>query len=135
MDSLFWKNLEKARERTGIERKAIEQECNLANNAFTQGLRRNSSPSVDISYRLAKAVGMTVEELVGGEAGLEYVLRIVRNNPRAVRVPDRIFPVVECLLLLDDKELRAILANVKELTSDRVEILPKQPPLIKKKKK
>jgi transcriptional regulator with XRE-family HTH domain len=119
MASLFWNNLEKAREKAGIERKAIERECNLANNAFSQGLKRNSSPSVDLSYLLAKTVGTTVEELVDGNAGLEYVLRIVRNNPRAVRVPDRIFPIVECLLFLNDKELRAILANVRELTSDK----------------
>ena len=119
MASLFWNNLEKAREKAGIERKAIEKECNLANNAFSQGLKRNSSPSVDLSYQLAKTVGMTVEELVDGRTGLEYVLKIVRNNPKAVRVPDRIFPIVEYLLFLNDKELRAILANVKELASDR----------------
>jgi transcriptional regulator with XRE-family HTH domain len=132
MASLFWNNLEKARKNAGIERKAIEKGCGLANNAFSQGLRRNSSPSVDLSYHLAKTVGMTIEELVDGGAGLEYVLRIVRNNPRAVRVPDRIFPVVEYLLLLDDKELRAILANVKELASDKKRLSREQQRLLVK---
>jgi len=119
-DSSFWKNLDEARERAGIERKAIEIECDLANNAFTQGLKRKSSPSVDHAYSLAKAVGIiTMEELVDGKTGLEYVLGIVKNNPRAINVPDRIFPIVKYLLLLDERELRAILANVKELASDK----------------
>ena len=128
MTSLFWKNFENARIKAGIERKAIEQECKLANNAFSQGLKRGSSPSVDLSYQLAKAIGITIEELVDAETGFEYVLRIVRNNPKAVRVPDRIYPIVKCLLLLDDKELRAILANVKELASDK----PKRQHLLEK---
>jgi len=130
--SSFWKNLDEAREKAGIERKAIERECNLANNAFTQGKKRGSSPSIDLAYLLAKAVGVTMEELADEQTGLEYVLEIVRNKSKIVNVPERIRPIVECLLLLDDRELRAILANVKELASDKPKPLKK--PLLSGKK-
>jgi transcriptional regulator with XRE-family HTH domain len=120
MESQFWNNLERARKKAGIERKAIEQECGLASNAFSQGLKRNSSPSVNISYRLAKTVGMTIEELVDAENGLKYVCEIAQNELGATHVPERILPIVKGLLRLNDKELRAILANVKELASDKV---------------
>ena len=76
-------------------------------------------PNVISGYAIARALETTVEELVDGEAGAEYVRKIVRNDPRAVQVPDRIFPIVKDLLLLDDKELRAIRANVEELAADK----------------
>jgi transcriptional regulator with XRE-family HTH domain len=119
MASLFWNNLEKAREKAGKERKAVEKECNLPNNAFTQGIKRGSSPSVDLAYRLAQAVGMSIEELVAGEAGAAYVRKVVRNDPRAIQVPDRIYPIVENLLLLNDTELKAVLASVEVTAADK----------------
>ena len=119
MTSLFWNNLENARLKAKKERKDIESECGLPNNAFTQGLKRKSSPSVDLAYKLAQAVGLTIEELVGGETGVGYVRRVIKNDPRAVQVPDRIFPIVEGLLLLDDRDLSGIYANVQALTTDK----------------
>jgi transcriptional regulator with XRE-family HTH domain len=119
MASLFWNSLEKAREKAGKERKAVEKECNLPNNAFTQGIKRQSSPSVDLAYRLAQAVGMSIEELVAGEAGAEYVRKIAKNDPWGIQVPDRIAPIVQSLLLLDDKELVGIRANVEALAADK----------------
>lgn len=119
MTSLFWNNLENERIKAKKERKDIEAECNLQNNAFTQGLKRKSSPSVDLAYKLAVAVNLTIEELVNGEAGLEYVRRVIKNDPRAVQVPEHIFPIVEGLLLLDDRDLSGILAHVDALTKEK----------------
>jgi len=119
MTSLFWKNLEDARIKANKERKYIEKECNLANNAFTQGLKRASSPSVDLAYRLAQAVGSTVEELVDGESGVNYVRRVIENDPRAIRVPERISSLVADILLLDDNELRMIRASVEAAAANK----------------
>ena len=115
MTSLFWKNLEDARIKAKKERKTIEKECNLANNAFTQGIKRASSPSVDLAYQLARAVGMTIEELVDGKAGAEYVRQMVKNDPGAIQVPDRISSIVKSLLLLEETELTGIRANAEAL--------------------
>jgi len=119
MTSLFWNNLEIARIKAQKERKNIEKECNLPNSAFTQGIKRGSSPSVDLAYQLAKTVRFTIEELVAGESGAEYVHNIVKNDPRAIQVPDRIAPIVDCLLVLDERDLAAILANVQSLAGDK----------------
>lgn len=119
MTSLFWNNLENARIKAQKERKTIEKECNLPNNAFTQGIKRGSSPSVDLAYQLAKTVNFTVEELVAGDEGVAYVRKINKNDPRSIQVPDRIYPIVECLLVLDDRDLSGILANVQTLAGDK----------------
>jgi len=78
-----------------------------------------TEPKVNDLYNVCKALKTTMEWLVDGDSGTEYIKTIIRNDPRAVQVPDRIFPIVERLLLLDDRELSGILANVQALTNNK----------------
>lgn len=87
--------------------------------SFNGWKRRGVLPRVNDALKIAKAMGITVEELIEGEAGVEYVRNIIKNDPRSVQVPDHIFPIVECLLLLDDRDLSGILANVAALTKEK----------------
>jgi hypothetical protein len=121
MRTNFWVNLDEARKVAGKERKAVIEECDLPNNAFTQGIRRKSDPGVSTAYRLARSVNKTIEELVDGEAGAEYVRKVAKNDPKAIQVPDRLSSIVEALLLLDEKELIGIRANVKALADAKRE--------------
>ena len=132
--SLFWENLENARIMARKERKDIEKECQLANNAFTQGIKIKSSPSVDLAYKLAKAVGITIEELVAGESGAEFVRKAVRNDPGAIQVPERIYHIVESLLLIDEDQLTGIRANVEALAL-RKKGKPEEAPGLERQKK
>jgi Trm5-related predicted tRNA methylase len=43
----------------------------------------------------------------------------MRNDPSTVQVPDRIYPIVECLLALSDRDLSGILAQVQTLARDK----------------
>ena len=45
--------------------------------------------------------------------------KIAKNDPRGIQVPDRIAPIVQSLLLLDDKELVGIRANVEALVANK----------------
>jgi DNA-binding XRE family transcriptional regulator len=107
--------MEKARIEAKKERKAIILECGLTPNAFSHGVQRKSDPGISTAYRLAQCVNKTIEELFDGEAGAEYVRKVVRNDSRAIQVPDRISSIVEDLLLLDENELIGIRANVEAL--------------------
>jgi hypothetical protein len=60
-------------------------------------------------------LNISIEELVDGELGAEYVRKVVKNDPRAIRVPDRLSSIVEDLLFLDENELIGIRANVEAL--------------------
>jgi hypothetical protein len=115
MKTEFWVNMEEARIEAKKERKAIILECGLTSNAFSRGLERKSDPGVSTAYRLARSVNKTIEELVDGEAGAEYVRKVVKNDPRAIQVPDRLSSIVEDLLFLDENELIGIRANVEAL--------------------
>ena len=81
--------------------------------------RRKVLPRANDALKIAKAMSITVEELIEDKIGIEYVKKIVKNDPKSIQVPERIFPIVECLLLLDDKELRGIRAHVEELAADK----------------
>ncbi len=80
---------------------------------------RGTEPKVNDLYKVCKVLGITIEWAVADEAGTEYVQKIVRNDPKSVQVPDRIFPIVENLLVLDDRDLTGILANVQALAKDK----------------
>ena len=77
-----------------------------------------TEPKVYDLYKVCKILMTTVEWLVDGETGAEHIRRIVRNDPKAIQAPDRIIPIVENLLLLNDKELKGIRALIEEMTAD-----------------
>ena len=77
-------------------------------------------PNVISVCAIARALETTVEELVDGEAGAEYVRKIVRNDPRAIQVPDRIRSIVEDMILIDDEnKLKGIGSLVESLVADK----------------
>jgi transcriptional regulator with XRE-family HTH domain len=76
-----------------------------------------TEPKVNDLYRVCKVLSVTMEWIVDGEAGAEYVRTVVRNDPFSVRVPDRIKDIVGNLLLLDDDELVGIRANAKAMAA------------------
>jgi hypothetical protein len=119
MDKLFWDRIKRFLGKMDKPDIWLIKNANLGKTAITNGKNKKTSPSVDIAYRCAKVLGTTVEELVDGEAGAEYVRKVVRNDPKAVQVPDRLSSVVQDLLLLDEKELRGIQANVEVLAADQ----------------
>jgi transcriptional regulator with XRE-family HTH domain len=78
-----------------------------------------TEPKVNDFYKVCKILSVTMEQIVDGKAGEDYVRKIVRNNPNDIQVPDRIYSLVKDILLLDDKELKGIRANVEALTEDK----------------
>jgi transcriptional regulator with XRE-family HTH domain len=78
-----------------------------------------TEPKVKDLYKVCKVLAVTMEWVVDGEAGTEYVRTIVRNDPFSVRVPDRIKDIVGNLLLLDEDELVGIAANAKAMAATK----------------
>jgi hypothetical protein len=113
MKTEFWPNMEKARIDAKKERKAIILECGLTSNAFSRGLERKSDPGVSTAYRLAKAVDKTIEELVDGEKGAEYVRQWARNQGGLWEPPPRVAGVMAILNGLDDDELAVVVGAMR----------------------
>lgn len=63
-------------------------------------------------YAVCKAVGITMEQAVDGEAGKEYVRNWVFNEAKVYRPPLRIADIVSDLLEMDDKSLAIIRGTI-----------------------
>jgi transcriptional regulator with XRE-family HTH domain len=111
----FWANMERARIEAKKERKAITSECGLTPNAFSRGLERKSDPGVSTAYRLARSVNKTIEELVDGEAGTQYLQEYIRAKGWGFSPPERIADIVEDVMGLSDDELIPIRGAIKAI--------------------
>jgi len=119
MTSSFWVNVSARLESLGKSQKWLAEMSNVGKTVINSGMTRKSSPSADNAFAIARVFEVSIEELLDKEAGVDYVRRTVRNDPGAIRVPDRIYPIVEDLLLLDDRDLSVILASSEALAKDK----------------
>jgi hypothetical protein len=115
MKTNFWLTLDQVRKEAGKERKAVIEECDLPNNAFTQGISRKSDPSVSTAYKCAKSVTTTVEELIDGKAGEQYLREYIQEKGWAFSPPPRIADIVKAVDGLTDEELVPIRGAIRAI--------------------
>jgi transcriptional regulator with XRE-family HTH domain len=126
MYSKFWNNVRErltdrnegqkwlARE-SGVGRTAINNGIAKLNKLEPKGREIKNSPSVDNSYAIARALAVTIEELVDGEAGAEYVRQWARQDGKVYRPPERIADIVDLLSRLTDRDLEVIRMSAKTM--------------------
>jgi hypothetical protein len=79
-----------------------------------------SPPKVPDMVKIARYLKTTVEELVDGEAGEQYLREYVREKAWAFSPPERIADIVDALQELSDDELAPIRGAIK-FTLDKKE--------------
>ena len=77
-------------------------------------------PKVYDLYKVCQTLDITIEWAVDGEAGTEYIKKAIKNDPYTIQVPDRILSIVKSLLLLSDRDLLGISANVEVLSKNKI---------------
>ena len=77
--------------------------------------RRVVLPRADEAIKIAKAMSTTVEELVDGEAGAEYVRKLYADKGLLWEPPTRIADIVVVLKALDDDTLETVRTMVLPL--------------------
>jgi hypothetical protein len=109
------KDVSNAMEQSGFAFRRAKQPGRIVESWISKS--RPYHPELLTAIALAKVLDTTVEELVDGDAGAEYVRKIAKNDPKAIQVPERLSSIVQDLLLLDEKELIGIRANVEALVA------------------
>jgi DNA-binding XRE family transcriptional regulator len=94
----------------------------LGKTAIVNGQRRQTSPSVDIAYRCAKVLQTTVEELVDGEAGVQYLREYIREAGWTFAPPERLADIVNALKDLSDHDLNIVRGTINGILGK--EIIP-----------
>jgi DNA-binding XRE family transcriptional regulator len=129
MDENFW---DRIKELLSVMDKPdiwLIKKAGLGKTAIINGQTKKTSPSVDIAYRCAKVLKTTVEELIDGEAGVQYLREYVRGKNWQFVPPKRIADIVEAIQELSDDELVPIRGAIKAIL-DKKEA-PGVPPEIK----
>jgi hypothetical protein len=83
--------------------------------SFSGWKKRSIYPRADEAIVLAKDMQTTVEELVDGEAGEEYLQEYVRDKGWRFSPPERIVDIVEAVSKLSNEELIPIRGAIKAL--------------------
>ena len=76
-----------------------------------------TEPKVNDLYKVCRVLETTMEWLIDGEDGSEYLREIIRNDPENIQVPDKYLPIMKNLLKLSDTELDGIRACVEVLAA------------------
>lgn len=63
----FWKNVDYVREYRNMTRKELAYKADFSLTSLSTGIARNSIPSADVAYRIAKTLNVSIEYLLIGK--------------------------------------------------------------------
>ena len=63
----FWKNVDYVREYRNMTRKELAYKADFSLTSLSTGIARNSIPSADVAYRIAKTLNVSIEYLLTGK--------------------------------------------------------------------
>ncbi len=64
----FWENVDAERDFQNISRKELAYKANFSLTSLSTGIIRNSIPSADVAYRIAKVLNVSIEYLLDGNS-------------------------------------------------------------------
>lgn len=64
----FWENVDAERDFQNISRKELAYKANFSLTSLSTGIIRNSIPSADVAYRIAKVLNVSIEYLLEGSS-------------------------------------------------------------------
>jgi len=124
MNSNFWDNIKKLLNSRNKPDIWLIKEAKLGKTAIINGQNRNTVPSADKAYRIACALEVTVEELLDGEDGVEYVRQLFADKGLLWEPPRRIADIVEVLNAVDDITLDTVRTMVLPLKEKKGDAMP-----------
>lgn len=63
----FWENVDYIREYRDMSRKELAYKAGFSLTSLSTGIKRNSIPSADVAYRIAKTLNVSIEYLLTGK--------------------------------------------------------------------
>ncbi|MDR1901169.1 MAG: helix-turn-helix domain-containing protein [Treponema sp.] len=126
MGSMFWENTRKHLNNLEKTQIWLAGASKVGKTVINSGIARKSSPTVDNAYKISRVFQVTIEELLDGEAGMDYVRQWARQDGKVYQPPERIADIVDLLNKLSDRDLGVIKKSVKAMLGTDEE--PKEEP-------
>jgi SOS-response transcriptional repressor LexA len=108
MVSKYWENVFNRLGKLDKSQVWLASVSKVGKTVINSGIARKSSPQVDHAYAIAKAFSVTIEELLDGGKGLEYVRGLIAKEGKLWELPEKIRDIVKILENLDDSELKVV---------------------------
>jgi transcriptional regulator with XRE-family HTH domain len=113
MTSTFWDNVLGILDKQGKSQKWLADKSKVGRTLINSGIARGSSPSANNSFAIAKALGITIEELIAGEEGREYIKDCAQRIGAKWKLPENIADIVEMPGELEDSDIENVASFVK----------------------
>ena len=111
----FWTRLKNRIRICKQTQEGISADINVPFGTFRKWMDRRTYPDANEVVKLAVLLKTTVEELVDGEAGEQYLRDYIREKAWEFSPPDRIADIVEAVDRLSDEELVPIRGAIKAI--------------------
>lgn len=119
----FWERVDYLRDCKGIPRKELAYKAKFSLNSISTGIARNSIPSADVAYRIAKVLGVSVEYLLTekdsntkkAESQLDKALK--EDSALFVKYHD----ILQKLDMIDPKMRNTLFYMIEALFTDAVD--------------
>jgi|GEM_PF-975178 len=128
----FWENVEYVREFRNLTRKELAYKADFSINSISTGISRGSFPSVDVAYRIAKVLNVSVEFLVSVD--VQKVNNFDAKPPHAVIeneniIAEELFQRNQCFLKYKNilKDFTAIAPEIQKPIEDLIHRLAAAP--------
>lgn len=82
----FWDNLKKECTRQGVYINEIAEKSNVNYGTIKNSISRNSNPSIEIAYKLANSLGVSIEYLLTGKTNANK--RVEELESKLKRIED-----------------------------------------------
>jgi hypothetical protein len=111
----FWTRLKNRVRLCKQTQEGISADIEVPFGTFRKWMDRKTYPDANEATRLAVLLKTTVEELVDGESGEQYLREYVREKGWEFSPPDRIADIVEAIQGLSEDELVPIRGAIKAI--------------------
>jgi transcriptional regulator with XRE-family HTH domain len=122
-------NINEIRKNRGLSYDELANKAKINPRTLEKWISGKFIPRVDEAYAIAYVLGVTVEYLVAGEKGTNYVMEWAKKYRPHELDPDRLKSIIDDLQKLDDTMLEIARRTIRALPQNCPEVSPGEEPL------
>jgi hypothetical protein len=102
---VFWDHVKAEIKRLNTTQEWLSNKIGVPFGTFRKWISRETLPDANQAVLIAKELNTTVEELMDGDSGRQYIISWAEKNSGKWKAPERIADLVQDSLVLNDQDL------------------------------
>jgi transcriptional regulator with XRE-family HTH domain len=112
-------NLKTAFSNEGLIVKEVAKKSGISKGTIDNWVNKGKEPRIHALYAVCKAINITLEQAVDGDAGAEYVRGYVQEQGWGFSPPEHIAGIVEAASMLSDEQLDYVMGLINTMLSKK----------------